>query len=110
MQFLHKLPPPLGNSNARFLTSFTSKPNIISLRCLSPLSLDFPPKKTRHNPPSSLRQPPPVLNSLPRRLSHPCSWLLELLQEDGYWKRPILRYDSVPPSLLKVCYAYCMRN
>ncbi|KAJ4873173.1 Uncharacterized protein Rs2_45152 [Raphanus sativus] len=103
MQFLHKLPPPLGNSNARFLTSFTSKPNIISLRCLSLLSLDcsteedstqptfFSPTTTTTGSQFTTAKTQPSLFLASRAASR--GWILE--------KRPILRHDSVPPSLLK---------
>ncbi|CAN7066721.1 hypothetical protein IGI04_039576 [Brassica rapa subsp. trilocularis] len=87
-QFLHKLPPPLWNSNIRFLTSLIARPNLTStssLRRSSPLSLDCStPQSTfllsdiHHNR---------FLNSLLQRLSHPGSCPLRLLQEDGDWSK-----------------------
>ncbi|KAG2299293.1 hypothetical protein Bca4012_010863 [Brassica carinata] len=90
-QFHHKLPPPLWNSNTRFLTSFTSKPNLISTSSLPrslPLSLDC----SAEDPPQSTFLLSDIhhhrfLNSLPRRLSHPGSCPLRLLQEDGDWSK-----------------------
>ncbi|CAH8336211.1 unnamed protein product [Eruca vesicaria subsp. sativa] len=82
-QFLHKLPPPLWNPTTRFLTSFISRPNLIStssLRRSLPLSLDS-------RQPTSLLSDNRFLNSLPRRLNHPGSCPLRLLQEDGDWSK-----------------------
>ncbi|KAJ4886411.1 hypothetical protein Rs2_26159 [Raphanus sativus] len=75
------LPPPLWNSNTRFLTSLIAKPNLISLRrSLPPLSLDC---SAEDHPTQSTS----LLNSLRRRLRHPGSCPLRLLQEDGDWSK-----------------------
>ncbi|KAJ0267143.1 Pentatricopeptide repeat-containing protein [Hirschfeldia incana] len=80
-QFLQKLPPPLWNSNTRFLIS---RPNLIStssLRRSLPLSsLDF----TAEDPPQSTS----LLSDNHRSLnSLPVSCPLRLIQEDGDWSK-----------------------
>lgn len=88
-QFLHKIPPPLRNSNIRFLTSLIARPNLTStssLRRSSPLSLDCSTPQSTFLL-SDIHDNRVFLSSLPRRLSHPGSCPLRLLQEDGDWSK-----------------------
>ncbi|CAH2079256.1 unnamed protein product [Thlaspi arvense] len=124
-QFLHgatlqKLPPPLWNSNTRFLTSINSRPKLVttlssSLRRSLPCSLDgFAEDATQS---SSLLSDSyhhhRFLNSLLRRLELPGSCPLRLFQEDGDWSKDqfwavirFLRNSSRPHEILPVFDAW----
>ncbi|KAG2275291.1 hypothetical protein Bca52824_057846 [Brassica carinata] len=111
-QFLPKLPPPLWNSNIRFLTSLIARPNLTStssLRRSSPLSLDCSTPQSTFDIHQNR-----FLSSLPRRLSHPGSCPQRLLQEDGDWSKDqffavirfLLRHSSRLHEILPVFDAW----
>ncbi|ESQ56233.1 hypothetical protein EUTSA_v10027442mg [Eutrema salsugineum] len=87
---LQKLPPPLWNSNTRFLTSPNSRPKLItvfssSLRRCSSSSVDATQSTSLLS--DSYHHHHRFLNSLPRRLSRTGSCPLRLLREDGDWSK-----------------------